>query len=390
MAYQNQGAGQHGGTRGTGRPHSSSGRRQGAGPSPLNGNGLSGAGSTHQRINLSGGAYHGPTGVSRRANPGRLRSGSGNGGYPLRSRNINFGGRRGLGRRGVDRRVFLLGAIGLVLVIVLVFVVSSCVRGCSPSASAPSTDSQNQVDSRVAAGIPDDLSGKFKSALDSNDKLAQIAANADKYDDQQLLELALAEPEAIDFVAAYPDASKSAQAYGDSVKKGTAPTLYDWDLRWGAVSYASHPLALTGSGPTCLSMAYMSLTGSNDKTPADVAALVGAQSGATGDSSMSGECVDAVASSLGLEAKSYTSGAQTLLDVLDAGTYVLAEVKAGSITDATHWVLVTTENENGTVFVHDPTSPAANGRAWAPATIAGACETFYGISLASTEDNTAA
>ena len=58
-------------------------------------------------------------------------------------------------------------------------------------------------------------------------------------------------------------------------------------------------------------MAYMGLTGSNDKTPADVAALVTADNLATGDSSMSSDAVEKVADSLGLVAKSYTSSRQT-------------------------------------------------------------------------------
>ena len=48
---------------------------------------------------------------------------------------------------------------------------------------------------------------------------------------------------------------------------------------------------------------------------------------------------------------------------------------------------MTTENENGTVLVHDPTSPDANSHAWDPATIASACSTFYGITLAATTDS---
>lgn len=382
MSYSQQGP--RGEGRGSRPSSSQGGRGQGRSGSPLNGNGLSGAGSTRQRINLSGGSYHGPTGVSRRSNPGRLRSGSGNGGYPLKSRNINFTGRRGLGRAGVDRRIFLVGAVALVLVIILVLAVSSCVRGCSSDGTQKQAESQNQVDSRVAAGVSDDLSKDFKAALDRNEKLSQIAANADKYTDQQLLELALSQPEAIDFVASYPDAEKSAQAYSDAARKGTAPTLYDWDTRWGAIDYGGHALALTGSGPTCISMAYMGLTGSNDKTPADVAALVTADGLATGDSSMSADAVEKIAGGLGLAAKSYTSSRQTLLDVLDAGTYILAEVRAGSLTDEAHWVLVTTENENGTVLVHDPTSPEATARAWDPATITSACDSFYGLSQAET------
>ena len=163
MSYQQQGP--RGDGRGS-RPRSSQGGRgRGGSGSALNGNGLSGAGSTRQRINLSSGSYHGPTGVSRRNSPGRLRSGKGNGGYPLRSRNINFTGRRGLGHGGIDRRIFLVGAAALVLVIVLVLVLSSCVRGCSPDGGQQQVKSQNQVDSRVAAGVSDDLSKEFKLSL---------------------------------------------------------------------------------------------------------------------------------------------------------------------------------------------------------------------------------
>ena len=97
---------------------------------------------------------------------------------------------------------------------------------------------------------------------------------------------------------------------------------------------------------------------------------------------MSSDAVEKIANSLGLVAKSYTSSRQTLLDVLDAGTYILAEVRAGALTDAAHWVLVTVEN--GTVLVHDPTSPEATARAWDPATLASACDTFYGLSQAET------
>lgn len=80
----------------------------------------------------------------------------------------------------MDRRIFLVGAAALVLVIVLVLLVSSCVRGCSSDGGQQQTESQNQVDSRVAAGVSDDLSKEFKTTLDRNDKLSQIAANADQ------------------------------------------------------------------------------------------------------------------------------------------------------------------------------------------------------------------
>ena len=376
MSYQQQGP--RGDDRGS-RPRSSQGGRgRGGSGSALNGNGLSGAGSTRQRINLSGGSYHGPTGVSRRNNPGRLRGGKGNGGYPLRSRNINFTGRRGLGHGGIDRRIFLVGAAALVLVIVLVLVLSSCVRGCSPDGGQQQAESQNQVDSRVAAGVSDDLSKEFKTALDRNDKLSQIAANADKYSDQQLLELALAQPEAIDFVASYPDANKSAQAYSDAAHKGTAPTLYNWDARWGAVDYAGHALALTGSGPTSVSMAYMGLTGKSDMTPADMAELATEGGYDEGDEFCSAELFVNEAEGLGLTCTQIEVSRDQLVTSL--GSYVVAaRVRPDTLTSEGHWVLVVGVNENGSVTVYDPTSSEVTGHEWAPGTIADASGGLYAL-----------
>lgn len=361
-----------------------------------NGSGLSGAsrGSsrTPERVNLSGGSYHGPRGTQQRSG-GRMRrgggvpsltKGKGNGGYPLRARSINFQGSRG--RRSADRRTVLLAALAVVLAILVVVGVSSCIRGC---ASAPSdeqaTVEQNQIDSRVAVGVSDELTNRFKAELDRGDALASIAANADKYDDTALLDLALAQPEAIDFVASYLDVDKTAQPYGEAASKGTVPELYCWDARWGAVDYGGHALALTGSGPTAFSMAYMALTGNNDKTPADIAALATEKDAATGDSGTASSFYEAAADELGLTVSSHASSADSLTQVLDAGVYLLVEAKAGTLTDTAHWVLVVTENADGTVVVYDPTDPSVSKREWSASTIAGACDTFYGVSAKSTD-----
>ena len=279
MPYDSQNMG-----RGQGPSRNASGRRGGA---------PSGGSRSRERVDL-GGSYHGPRGTQQRSGSRGIRGrrgpsiqkGLGNGGYPLRSRSINFQG--GRGRRSADRRMLILGALALVLIVLLVVGVSSCVKGCSNGGDQPAAD-QNQIDSRVAAGVTDELTNRFKTELDRNEKLAQIAANANAYDDTSLLELALDVPESIDFVANYPNAQKSGQAYSDAVSKGTAPELYDWDIRWGAVAYGEHPLAVSGSGPTAFSMAYMGLTGSADKTPADMAALASGQNFATGDSGTDGK-----------------------------------------------------------------------------------------------------
>ena len=367
MSYQDQGR----------RPRSGSSRTAGSSSRQY-------AGGARARVPSSG-VYHGPTGTRTRPKS-NLRGGGGRGGYPLRSRSINFQGNRNR-ILGLDRRLVILGALAIVLLVLVVVGVSTCVRSCSGGDGSGVQTGQGDV--RVAAGLPEELTTAFTDELNRSDKLASIAANADKYGDQGLLELALEVPEAIDFVAAYPTAEKAAQPYEDAVTKGTAPQLWCWDARWGNVDYAGRALALTGSGPTALSMAYMGLTGAADQTPADIAQAATEAQAATGDSAMTAEFLVSEAEKLGLKCESFASNADNLAQMLDSGTYVLMETKAGSLTSAAHWILVITENEDGSMQVSDPTSPAVSAHPWAPATLASTCTDFYVLSVPGSDDDSA-
>ena len=365
-------------------------RRPRSGGSSMNGSSrqYAGAGDSRARV-PSQTTYHGPTGTRSRGGgmrgAGHRGGRGGRGGYPLRSRSINFqGGRNRV--FGVDRQLLILGALAVVLLVLVVVGVSSCVRGCSTDAA----QSDNQIDARVASGVSEELTQRFATELNEGEKLAAIAASADRYADAGLLELALSVPEAIDFVAAYPDAEKTAQPYGDSVTQGEAPQLWCWDARWGAVDYAGRALAITGSGPTALSMAYMGLTGTNDKSPADLAQQASDAGAATGDSAMAASFLESSAEGLGLSYKSYTSNADNLSQALDAGTYVLLETKAGSITSTAHWILLVSENEDGSITVYDPTSPEVSTHPWPAATLAASTDTIHALSLPQADDDATA
>lgn len=329
--------------------------------------------------------YHGPTGTRSRG--GNLRGGRGGrsrGGRPIQTRPLSFqGGRGGL---GADRRVIILGTLALVLVVLLVVGVSSCVRGCS--ANEPAQGEVNEVDARVAAGVSEDLTRQLAERLNQNEQFATIATNADQYQNEELLELALRVPEAVGFVASYPTMDTTAQPYGETVTQGTVPQLWCWDARWGAVDYAGGPLALTGSGPTALSMAYMGLTGKTDQSPADIAAAVTEAELVSGDAHMDGSYLEDHASDLGLSCKVYASNADNIPAVLDSGIYILAEAKAGTLTEDAHWIVIVSENGDGSVDVYDPTSPDVSAHSWAPGTIASACDNLYALTLAPSSDDT--
>ena len=355
-------------------------RRRRRGTRPLDSTGTRPrGGSTRPRVSPQVGSYHGPRGTRSRPTVSRRSSGPG---YPLRTRNINF--QSGRARRvNANRRLLILGALVLVVVILLVVLISSCVRSCSADQQTTET---NPVDARVAVGVSEDLTREFTPVLDRDEKLSQIAAHADQYD-QGLIELALAQPDAIDFVAGYPDAEKTAQPYDEEVTQGTAPELVCWDTRWGYVDYAGGPLALTGSGPTALSMAYMGLTGNNDRTPADFAQLATDADMTDADSHLVGEFLKSSdVSDLGLSCSEYASNADNLVQLLSNGSYLMLDSNLGTTGDETHWILVTGMQDDGTVLVLDPTCPENNTHPWAASTVASSGITLYSLDLADTTD----
>lgn len=300
--------------------------------------------------------------------------------YQIRPHSIRFeghpsGGRPGprIGSRGL---VMLAGAIAVLFL--LVFGVVGCVRGCA----GPKEEAEpvNEADERVAYGTDEGLTAELTPVLDRDEQVSWIAAHADDYADPRIVELALREPEAVSFVRSLPKAEAKAEPYDDEVTQGTVPQLYDWDERWGYVEYGGEglPLGLTGSGPTCLAMAYMGLTGKSDMTPADMAELAAEGGYDEGDEFCSAELFVNEAEGLGLTCTQIEVSRDQLVTSL--GSYVVAaRVRPDTLTSEGHWVLVVGVNENGSVTVYDPTSSEVTGHEWAPGTIADASGGLYAL-----------
>lgn len=278
-------------------------------------------------------------------------------------------------------RVLLLIVILVVVIVVMVLGISSCVRNSGESArqSVEESEPRNEQDERVAAGVSTSLTSKFTEKLDEGELLAKIAQNADQYDDERMLDLALAEPSSRAFVAAYPSSDKSSRPYDDEVTRGKIPSLYQWDDHWGAVTYGDGPLAVTGSGPTTLAMAYMGLTGKTDYTPTQIAQQGNKNNYATGDSGSKKELFTKLSDTMGLVANEYQPSAETLYGISDS-TVFAAELKEGTLTNDAHWVLIVSVDENGSATVYDPSSSLVSSRPWGIAGLASSSDTFIAIS----------
>lgn len=151
---------------------------------------------------------------------------------------------------------------------------------------------------------------------------------------QKILTLAANESEALPFVRNFPE--KYPQDTGEAVDsapaKGTIPTYYSWDPRWGYTVYSSTTFALTGSGPTALSMVYQGLTGNSDGTPYDMGVLanslglMGQYSGTDASFMITG------ATNKGLTAQTIENTTDSLTAALKAGQVVIANVAENTFT----------------------------------------------------------
>lgn len=305
----------------------------------------------------------------------------------LRQGNLRFNHRRGglVGQVLDDPRLFVMLIVALLLVLAALFGISSCVRSRAEANKVPEA---SEADARVSAGLSATMTERLTAALDANEQLATIASNANKLDDERLIDLALTEPTAIEYVAGFlaNDAPKSAKTYDGRVSRGSYPTLYDWDTRWGYASYGTSVVGLNGSGLTSLAMAYYGLTGKAELTPATLATRSTETETLSETYGTSADFFETYAGELGLEVEKVTPSGEALNDVLDSGTVVLLQLREGTVTDHAHWALAVSENLDGSIILRDPTSSSVTAHPWDPDTLAGASEAFFAISALETEE----
>lgn len=315
------------------------------------------------------------------------RRSRGKSGYQLNSRGRRRGGL--INQAMGDPRLLIMLIVGVALLIALIIGGTMLIRGCVNERAAKKAAESQDTDTRVSLTISADMAKEFSTVLDRNDLFAKIALNADAVGDTRLLELALREPDAIAYVAGYAEknAPKGASAYGDSASKGYYPKLFNWDTRWGYVTYGDGPMGLTGSGPTALSMAYIGLTGKTDQTPDALAKKATENEGVDKVYDTTPEFMVNTAEELGLEVEELSASSENMSENLQSGTAILVQLRERSLTDEAHWALAVGRNLDGSINLYDPTSSAVSEHPWDPNTIASGADVFYALKLAPVEES---
>ena len=138
---------------------------------------------------------------------------------------------------------------------------------------------------------------------------------------ESLIALVERNPETKDFVLDYPKYKGLEEIdISKEVMKGEIPHFLQWDERWGYEIYGSDFLAVTGCGPTCLSMVTCGLTGDTQWNPYEVAKMAEDNGYYVDGSGSSWALMSSGAEKLGLTVSSVTAeSVQALREMMREG-----------------------------------------------------------------------
>lgn len=235
-----------------------------------------------------------------------------------------------------------------------------------PSASQPGTSETLSALETLAA---------------QDQRVQAVIDNLDQYPDE-FIELLLKNSDARTYVLNYPE-RKDDTAVGALTEEelsGGLPALRQWDDRWGYTDYGSGKLGITGCGPTCIAILAVGLSGQN-VTPADVARFSEENNHYTAEGGTSWSLITEGAAHYGLTATPVTLWEATMIEQLEAGRPIVANVGPGDFTDFGHYLIIT-GYQDGAFTILDPNSPTKSARTWSYETLQPQISNIWAVSKA--------
>ena len=173
-------------------------------------------------------------------------------------------------------------------------------------------------------------------------------------------------PETKQFVLDYPKNKDKHQEIdlSDEVQKGTIPLFLQWDERWGYETYGNDFLAVTGCGPTCLSMVWCGLSGGTEWDPYSVAQFAEKEGYYVKGAGSAWDLMTSGAEDLGLMVDSVVFDADHILEKLQSGNPVICVMRPGDFTTSGHFIVLSGVDEDGKVKVCDPNSKENSDKTW--------------------------
>ncbi|MDD3360887.1 MAG: C39 family peptidase [Hespellia sp.] len=174
-----------------------------------------------------------------------------------------------------------------------------------------------------------------------NKEYTAIVENAAAYPDNLLVDLANNQ-EMLEFVQGYPQEAKSLDKIKLTAEEiaSPCPLFQQWDQRWGYQPYGEDNIAISGCGPTTLSMAIVGLTHNADATPAQVAEFATANGYYTEGYGSSWDLIIEGAGAYGLTTEELSRDEGLMKEALDQGALIICSMDAGDFTTAGHFLVI--------------------------------------------------
>ena len=213
---------------------------------------------------------------------------------------------------------------------------------------------------------------KLKETLTTTEMISSEEVNAltqqlreDGYP-ESLIELLEMHPETKEFVTDY-EINKDKEFeidLSDEVSQGVIPLFLQWDERWGYETYGNDFLAVTGCGPTCLSMVHCGLSGDTKWSPLEVAKMAEEYGYYVEGEGSSWDIMVSGATRIGLNVYEVSFDVNSILFELQNGNPIICVMGAGDFTTTGHFIVLTGVDEEGNVIVRDPNSKINSNRTW--------------------------
>jgi len=183
---------------------------------------------------------------------------------------------------------------------------------------------------------------------------------------QELLDMKVRYPETADFVDHYPENKDKTWTIDLSteVHPGSIPLFLQWDERWGYESYGNTFLALTGCGPTFISMITCGLLGESTWNPYEVAKFSEQQGYYVPGEGTAWNLMTEGAQLLGLNASYGDISADFIYNNLSPGHPMICSMWPGDFTTSGHFIVLTAIDNDGNVIVNDPNSKRNSDKHW--------------------------
>ena len=183
---------------------------------------------------------------------------------------------------------------------------------------------------------------------------------------EELIRLYEKNPDTRDFVMGYKENADKTQDIDISSEASQAgiPLFMQWDKRWGYETYGSNMMALTGCGPTSLSMVYTGLTGNTDMDPFSMAIKAESEGFYVWGSGSSWDMMDTMARELGLTVYKVGFDENSISEFLGEGNPIICSIGPGDFTESGHFIVLTGIDSAGNISVNDPNSKQNSSRTW--------------------------